>query len=322
MEPLQIDTVGASPGQKRCGYADVDVGIAHIRLPIVLANGTRPGPRLAVTSGLHYGEFVGVEALRELVRVCDPASLSGQVVACPLACPPSWYVHHRASPLDGLDPNRVYPGDRAGRPTERLVAWIFEHLICGSDVFVDLHSGGVTMDLVPFAAYRSSGNAEQDRMAVDLAESFGLPVVRGAAPTGGNSHAAATRSGVVSLLVEMGARGSRCADEVKAVGDGLLQLMKRLEMIADAPAAAPTRRRTRWLWGAEVEAPAEGLWYPEFEVGADVHAGDQLGRIVDPFDQVVATVAAPTGGRVFYGERSLAVARGNVLAAIAAPDTT
>jgi predicted deacylase len=264
---------------------------------------------------------VGVEALRELARSCDGASLAGQLVACPLAYPPAFYTYRSGlSSLDGIDPNRVYPGSATGRPTERLVAWLFENLIHQSDVFIDLHGGQITMDLTSFVAYRSSGNSEQDRRALDLAELFGLPIVRGGAPTGGNSHAAATRAGIVSLLVEVGALGSRSREEVEIVRDGLLRVMKFLGMIGEAPAGAVGSPQ-RWRWTVEVEAPTEGLWHPEFQVGSEVGEGQVLGRILGLFDEVLAVVVAPQAGRVFYGERGLSVTCGNVLAAMATPDT-
>jgi predicted deacylase len=321
MSMLQVGSISAAPGEKRCGYSHVNVGSAHVHLPVLLVNGSRPGPRLALTSGLHYGEFVGIEALRELARKCDGASLAGQLVACPLACPPAFFTQRSgASPLDGINPNRVYPGNPTGRPTERLVAWLFENLIRESDVFIDLHGGGVTMDLVSFVAYRSSENPEQDRRALELAELFGLPIVRGDAPTWGNSHAAATRAGIASLLVEVGARGSRSQEEAKLVRDGLLRVMKHLGMITEAPAGS-NRSLERWRWTVEIEAPTEGLWYPEFQVGEEVEAGQVLGRILDPFDDVLAVVVAPQAGRVFYGGRSLSIACGNIIAAMAVRDT-
>lgn len=321
MSMLQVGSLCAAPGEKRCGYCYVPVGSVHVRLPILLVNGSRPGPRLALTSGLHPGEFVGVEALRGLARTCDGASLAGQLVACLLAYPPAYYTYRSGlSSLDGIDPNRVYPGSATGRPTERLVAWLFENLIRQSDVFIDLHGGGLTLDLASFTGYRSSGKPEQDRRALELAELFGLPIVRGGAPTGGNSHAAATRAGIVSLLVEVGALGSRSREEVEIVRDGLLRVMKCLGMIGEAPAGAVGSLR-RWRWTVEVEAPTEGLWHPEFQVGSEVGEGQVLGRILDLFDEVLAVVVAPQAGRVFYGERGLSVTCGNVLAAMATPDT-
>ena len=72
-----------------------------------------------------------------------------------------------------------------------------------------------------------------------------------------------------------------------------------------------------WRWAQEVEAPVEGLWYPAFEIGDNVEAGFQLGRILDPLDNEVARIESPVSGSVFYGERSLALAAGDVVAAIA-----
>ncbi len=283
MSVLQVASIAVEPGQSRSGYALAPVGAVQVPLPLLLANGARPGPRLALTAGVHYGEFVGVEALLDLFRTIDAAALGGQLVACPVACPPAVYEHRSGvSPLDGVNPNRVYPGSASGRPTERLVYWLFEHVIRAADVFIDLHSGAISEDLSPFVAYRTSGDPELDRRALELAGLFGLPIVRGASPAGGNSHAAAMRAGVVSLLVEVGARGSRSAEEVNRVSAGLRRVMHRLGMLESAPSVPAGVPVQRWRWADEVEAPVEGLWYPDFQVGEDVAAGRVLGRIVDP----------------------------------------
>lgn len=317
MSVLEIGGIAAAPAQKSGGYVMVATGPAHVALPVVLVNGARPGPRLCLTAGVHYGEFAGPEALLALLRALDPAALAGQVVACPLACPPAAYDHrNNVSALDGINPNRIYPGRADGKPTERLVHWLFEHLVRPSDVFIDLHSGGLSEDLVPYTGYRSSGDAALDRWTLELAELFGGPVVRGASATGGNSHAAATRAGLPALLVEVGARGSRIDAEIHAVRDGMQRVMQRLGMCADAP-PAPHERPSHWRWSDEVEAPVEGFWYPAFAVGDDVAAGQLLGRIADPLGSELAQVEAPRAGRVFYGERGLPVTKGDVLAALA-----
>jgi len=178
---LQVDSIFAEPGQKLSGYAAVPVGPVQVQVPLLILNGVAPGPRLALTAGVHYGEFVGIEGLLKLFRQCGPAELSGQLVACPIACPPSFDERRsNVCPLDGVNPNRVYPGSATGRPTERLVFWLYDNVIRPSDVFIDLHGGGLSEDLSSFVAYRSSGRPAQDRRAVELAELFGLPIVRGA----------------------------------------------------------------------------------------------------------------------------------------------
>jgi uncharacterized protein len=315
---LQVGSLQAKSGQKASGFCYAPVGVADIRLPVVLIHGSRPGPRLALTAGIHSSEFAGVESLRSLLNAVDPTRLRGQIVACPLAHPPSTYGHRQSSsPLDDIDPNRVFPGNPAGKPTERMVAWLFDNLIRGSDVFIDLHSGGLSEGLVPHTAYRTSGNATQDRRALELAEVFGLAdVIRGKTAGGGNSHAAATREQIIGLLVEAGQLGDRSPAIVAQVRDGVLRVMEKIEMI-DQSLPAVKRPPRHWTWVAEVESTLEGLWYPQFEIGDDVQKNASLGQIIDPLDNLLVTIESPETGRVMYGERGLMIGCGDILAAIA-----
>ncbi len=319
MSILQIKSIQAASGQKASGYCYAPVGVADVRMPIVIINGSQPGPRLALTAGVHFGEFVGIEALRSVLKVVDPATLKGQIVACPLANPPSSYGHRMdASPLDEINPNRVFPGNPAGKPTERMVAWLFDNLVRSSNVYLDLHGGGVCSHLISFAAYRTTGNEAQDRQALELADAFGLTnVVRGKSPGGGNSHAAASREQIVSLLIEAGQMGDRPPELVNRVRDGVLRVMEKMGMIASSlpPVEEPIRH---WVWADEIDSTLEGLWYPEFEMGDEVQKGALLGRIVDPLDNLLSTVYATGSGKVFYGKRGLIVNCGDTLAAIAA----
>jgi predicted deacylase len=318
MSILQIGSIQAPRGQKASGYCSVSVGVADVRFPIVLINGAQPGARLALTAGVHYGEFLGIEALRNLLKTVDPTRLSGQIVACALANPPSSYGHRLIStPLDEINPNRVFPGSQTGKPTERMVGWLFENLVRPSDVYIDFHGGSISEEMINHVAYRTSGNQAQDRLALELAEAFGISdVVRGASPSGGNSHAAATREHIVALLIEAGEQYRRTPEEVAQIRDGVLRVMERLEMIeTNFPAlTAPIRH---WVWAAEVEADVEGLWYPEFKIGDYVQKGAILGRIIDPLDNLLDEVCTPATGRVLYGERGLIVASTDILAAIA-----
>ena len=315
---LQIASIRANPGKMASGFCAVNVGVATVQVPVILLNGARPGSRLTIFGGVHGTEYVGMEAVRELIQKIDPQQLRGQVIACPIANPPSFYEHRIAcSPLDGINPNRVFPGNANGRPTERLVAWLFEHLIKTADFFIDLHGGEMKEGLLPFVGYRLSGDKVQDRRTVACAEAYGLPHIIGSpAADGGNSHAAATRAGVVSLLIEIGELGSRQPELISQAKDGLLRVMSHLDMI-EAMAPNLESKPKRWQWSGFVTAPIEGLWYPQFEINDQVQEGALLGRILDPLGQELTAVYSPETGKSFYGLRSLAVASGDDLVAIA-----
>lgn len=316
--PLSLGALHAAPGTKTRGTVPADLGTLTVDIPLTLVNGAHPGPRVLITAGVHGGEFTGIDAATRLAALLEPAELHGQLIVCPVANPPAVYQGRLGvSPLDGVNINRVFPGDPDGGPTERLAAWLFAHLLDGADAFVDLHAGGIDEVLRNFVSYRLTGDAQLDAKSAELALSLGVEdVIVGLTADGGNSHAAAARAGVPSVLVETGQLGERDADTARHLVDRLYRLMRGLGMLTpEGGASAPVRE---WVWVAGVTSEVTGLWYPEFTAGDDVTQGQVIGRVIDPADGSEHKVHAPAGGRVFYGMHGLTVAPDTELAAIAA----
>ncbi|WSQ14166.1 succinylglutamate desuccinylase/aspartoacylase family protein [Streptomyces sp. NBC_01231] len=316
---LSVGPLRAEPGTKTRGTVQADLGTLTVDIPLTLVNGTRPGPRVVITAGVHGGEFTPIDAAARLTSLLEPGEVRGQVIICPVANPPAVYQGRlNVSPVDGVNINRVFPGDPDGGPTERLAAWLFTHLVDGADIYIDLHCGGIDQVLRDFVGYRLTGDPDLDKATAELARSFGIEdVILGLEAEGGNSHAAAARRGVSAVLVEVGELGQRDGATARRRVDGLYRALRHLGVLdPDDSAPAPIRE---WVWAAGVTAEATGLWYPEFSAGGDVAAGDVIGRIVDPADSQEHRVLSPAGGRIFYAMHGLTVAPGAELAAIATP---
>ncbi|MDQ0604683.1 putative deacylase [Streptomyces canus] len=316
---LSVGVLHAEPGTKTRGTVPADLGTLTVDIPLTLVNGAHPGPRVLITAGVHGGEFTGVDAATRLAALLEPGEVHGQVIVCPVANPPAVYQGRLGvSPLDGVNINRVFPGDPDGSPTERLAAWLFTHLVGGADAYVDLHSGGIDEVLTDFVGYRLTGDPELDAKTADMAGALGIEdVIFGMNADGGNSHAAAARQGVPSILVETGQLGERDADTARRLVEGLYGVLGRLGVLDTKPQDDTAIRA--WVWAAGVTAEATGLWYPEFTVGDDVTEGQVIGHVIDPADGQEHKVHTPATGRIFYGMRGLTVAPGAELAAIAAP---
>jgi predicted deacylase len=316
---LSVCALHAEPGTKARGTVQADLGNLTLDIPLTLVNGTRPGPRVVITAGVHGGEFTPIDAVARLTTLLEPDEVRGQVIICPVANPPAVYQGRlNVSPVDGVNINRVFPGDPEGGPTERLAAWLFTHLVEGADVYIDLHCGGIDQVLRDFVGYRLTGDPDLDNRTAGLAGSFGIEdVILGLQADGGNSHAAAARRGISAVLAEVGELGQRDAATARRRVDGLYRALRHLGVLdPDGSAPAPIRE---WVWAAGVTAEATGLWYPEFSAGDDVAEGQVIGRIIDPADNQEHKVHAPAGGRIFYGMHGLTVAPGHELAAIATP---
>jgi len=318
---LALGPLRADPGTKARGTVPADLGPVTVDIPVTLVNGARPGPRVVITAGVHGGEFTGVDAATRLAALLEPEEVHGQVIVCPVANPPAVYDGRLGvSPLDGVNINRVFPGDPEGGPTERLAAWLFANLLAGADAYVDLHSGGIDETLRDFVGHRLTGDPEVDTRTRDMAHALGIEdVILGLDAEGGNSHAAAARQGTPAVLVETGQLGERDPVVARRLIGGLYGLLHALGVLNRTAGPEPEPEPVReWVWAGAVTAEVTGLWYPEFTAGDDVTAGQVIGRVIDPADSREHKVSASATGRVFYGMHGLTVAPGAELAAIAA----
>ena len=177
--PDQYDAVDALPVPARGTIIRGHLTFSHpaladLRWPYTVVRGTEDGPRVAVTAGVHPTEYPAIEAAIRLARELDPATMRGSVTILPLVNLPSFLTRTPfVSPLDGLNPNRVFPGDPDGTVTEVIVDAIFRAVIAGADAYIDLHGGDVFEDLYPFICWAVSGDPDVDARAAALARSLG-----------------------------------------------------------------------------------------------------------------------------------------------------
>ena len=124
---LSVGSLRPSPAPRPAAPSGPTSAPSPSDIPLTLVNGSRPGPRVVITAGVHGGEFTPIDAAVRLADRLDPDEVHGQVIICPVANPPAVYQGRlNISPVDGVNLNRVFPGDPAGGPTERLAAWLFD----------------------------------------------------------------------------------------------------------------------------------------------------------------------------------------------------
>jgi predicted deacylase len=115
--PYVLAGLQAPPGTQVRDHCPVSLGEATVRLPVAITHGAEPGPVLAVTAGIHGGEYVPMVAVRQFIRDLDPARMRGTVVACLQSSPVAFEQRSAfVNPLDGQNLNRSFPGDPAGGP--------------------------------------------------------------------------------------------------------------------------------------------------------------------------------------------------------------
>lgn len=288
----QIEFVELADGSKVC-------------LPLLLVNGSRPGPRLYLGAAIHGDEVDGVAILFEALAKVDPAELVGQVVCVPLQHPLSFHADHRLplaqfmkSPLDQApaDAWTCFPGNPDGNLAERLAACLFA-LVRQCDYAIDIHTPTRGGRYVPIAILPGP-NVDRDGRAEKLARGLDCGWIvkgdKGMYVNDGILCVEATRAGVPAFTFEIG-EGGRLEPEIVARGAAcIINAMHALAMVTLAPAPAERTYVMRDFLG--IRARRGGLLFNEAKLGDAVREGDLLCRIVNLYGDEVERIVAPQDG--------------------------
>jgi len=297
-----------APGSTGRGLLTPDLG-HPVEVPCLAVRGARPGPTLLVTAGIHGAEYASIEAAYRVART-DASALAGSLVVLPVACPPSFSARTiYVNPVDGANPNRVFPGRPDGTFAERLADWLTTTFIHPADAYLDLHGGDMIEALAPFSIHDVGDEASRE-----LADAFGLPL-RVADDLAGTTITSASREGVPSIIAEAGGQGLWPEDAVQPLVEGVQRSMQHLGMLAGSPAPRPVRQLTTFAW---IRSEHAGLWRPAVSGGDEVAAGQEVGVVSDLLDVPVRRVASPIDGVVLFAVSSLAMNAGDPLVGIGA----
>lgn len=311
--------LSAPPGGKIERLIPVgDQTIGQSFLPLVIIQGTRPGPTVAVVAGIHGAEYVGIETLFRLSRDLKPAELAGTVVFVPIVNMPAFQARRAfVCPLDEKNLNRVFPGRIDGSFSEVLAAMLMEEIVARADCLMDLHGGDLVEDLTPFCLCEESGKADVDRRSLDLARLFDLPVIGvihgrpGGWSAGGTLVAAAAARGVPAIIAEVGGQGRLLEEDVERHRHGVMNVLRHMGVVAGWPTltTAPTIV-SDMIWP---QSDVDGIFYPHVKVGERIRAGTVIGTLHDYFGNLIKPVHAPVNGLVMFVTTSPAVMRNGTL---------
>ncbi len=294
-------------------------------IPIaVIKNGI--GPTVLLEGGNHGDEYEGPIILGRMIRELDPAAVQGRLIIIPAINTPAVIAGRRTSPIDGLNFNRCFPGDRMGTITQQIASYVHDVLFAMADAFIDLHSGGSSLDILPSAIVEPSeddGDVTDRNMRAALA--FGAPytVVLNNLGDPRTSTSAAVRAGLTTVGTELG-RGGRVSRDALEIGtQGVGNVLAHLGAMDDrvpTPQPAGQQSRTVRVPGAAgyVYAPAAGVFEPFHEKGAAVEQGEEAGLVHFLDDPGRAPVAAnyKCSGTVFARRQPGRVEPGNCVAVV------
>ncbi|MEO0338194.1 MAG: M14 family metallopeptidase [Bacteroidota bacterium] len=279
---------------------------SYASIPISVIKGKEAGPTLAIIAGIHGYEYPPIIAMQTLIQEIKPALLSGTLIILPMANPNAFYGREPfLNPQDGLNLNRVFPGDSLGTITERIADFMTNSIISESDVFIDIHGGDANEDLLPFVCYyNNESKPVQTSLAKRLSEASGFEYVVSYAYTLKDEEPAkyafkqAVQDGKTGLSIEAGKLGNVQEDEVDLIKNGVYNMLNELDMYTIKEQAKP--KIIRLDKQSYLRSAYKGVFYSDYKAGDRVEQGAEVGVIKNAFGEIITTIIAPVEGIILY----------------------
>ena len=285
------------------------------------------GPTVLITGGVHGDEYEGPIALLKLARRLTPGTVRGRVILVPALNLPAALAGTRLSPLDGLNLNRVFPGEPNGSITSMIAHYVSTVLIPMADIVVDLHSGGMTLEYLPTILMHELEDQDWNRRTRAAMLAFAAPIALISRELDNAVYldTIAENMGKIALSAELGGAGRLSQRTIAVAETGVLNLLRHFAILKESAAgrSASERAKTRLLQTPDREcyvmAEETGIYEPYFDLGDQVRQGQVMGKIhfLPHRDRSAVTVTARRTG-MLLAKRPLAnVAVGDCLGIIA-----
>lgn len=277
---IPFDRDGAHHGFLRLPYSRDDSAWGAVMIPVsVIRNGD--GPTALFVAGNHGDEYEGLVALHELAATLAPDSIRGRVIILPALNQPAVAAGRRVSPIDGVNLNRAFPGRPDGTVTEKIADYVSRALVPMADLVCDLHSGGRTLDFLPFAAVHVLQDKDQQAACEAAMHAFNAPwsAIMLEIDAVGMLDTEVEGQGKVFVTTELGGGGSATADSVAVARKGVRNLLHHLGILPGAPEIGPSRMLDMPDGDCFTFCESAGLMEPVVDLGAVVAKGDVLARV-------------------------------------------
>lgn len=298
-------------------------------VPLAVINGTAgPGRGVVAFGGTHGDEYEGQVAVWRLMHELDPATISGRVILLPRLNTPACVAGQRASPKDGANMNRAFPGNPRGTLTARIANFVTTAIFPRVDVVLDIHAAGRGgMEFALCASFHQVADPAQHAEMAAVAALFDTPFVMiySSEMASGLLTDQAEALGKVTIGGEFGHSGGVLRQGVAHAHSGIKNVLRHYGMLPGAiEPVDPARGRPPRLVAATsledyVPAPISGHFEPLHAVGAAVGAGELVGRLYD-FEQVGApglAVRAPRDGYILMQPFQAPTQKGDTILVIA-----
>lgn len=322
---------GKQQGFLQIPYSHNLGGWANIMLPITTiapeSSASITGPTVLILGGNHGDEYQGQIAGMKLARALKPDEVNSRVIIIPSLNFPAARAATRLSPLDGMNMNRAFPGDPNGPVTSQIAHYLTTVLFPMSDVVIDIHSGGRSMEFLPCAHMHVvpdrnqrlkmlnamlAWNTDFAFLYTDIAGTGLLPVE-------------AENQGKLVITTELGGGEAIPAHVHRIAQEGLRNVLVHVGALKGVETSRASQGKPPAILVQALSAddyllaPESGIFEVALELGEKVYAGDPVGWIhfLERPDRNPEPICSKTSGYLVTMRAPCLTQQGDCVAVIA-----
>ncbi|WP_417691367.1 N(2)-acetyl-L-2,4-diaminobutanoate deacetylase DoeB [Roseibium sp.] len=277
---VPFDEDGVHHGFLRLPYSRDDSAWGAVMIPVtVIRNGE--GPTALLTGGNHGDEYEGPVVLQELAVRLTADEVQGRVIIVPAMNQPAFRNGTRTSPVDSGNLNRSFPGSPTGTVTQKIADYFSCVLVPMADVVLDFHSGGRTLDFIPFAAVHILEDKAQEAACVAAMQAFNAPYSMKLLEIDsvGMYDTTVEDMGKVFVSTELGGGGSSTARSNAIARKGVRNLLVHAGILKEPLTLAATINLDMPDGDCYSFCEYDGMHEPMVDLGDEVKAGDVIARV-------------------------------------------
>ena len=311
MSIIQVGELIVPPGEKQRGVLAVPGDHKPDYNPrIVVVNGLNPGKTIVVTGGVHGTEYASIEAVTRFIDTLDPSVMNGSVIAIPVANIPQFRERTQfTSPVDDLNLNDSFPGEKKGSFTKRL-AYTLSEVIKESDAYVDCHGGDINEDILGFMVAAKSGDQALNNVSIEMAQCYNTGFIHQFPAEPGLSISVQKLYGVPSIMPEAGTPFPVREESVDFHVDGLMNLLRYFRIL---PGDVVRYQSFVSPESIKIYSGHDGVWDCYVELNQRVEQGTPFGAVKNLYGDIIEEIKAPQDGIIGMRRCYCSVKKGEML---------
>jgi N-alpha-acetyl-L-2,4-diaminobutyrate deacetylase len=323
---INFDKPGKQQGFLQVPYSHNLGGWANVFIPTTSIS-NRVGPTVLVLAGNHGDEYQGQIAIMKLARALTPQMVTGRIILIPSLNFPAARAATRLSPVDGMNMNRAFPGQPEGAVTSQIAHYLTTVLFPLSDVVIDIHSGGRSMEFLPCSTMHLVSDHEQRRKMLDAVLAWNADFAFLYADIAGTGllPVQAENQGKLVVTTEMGGGETIPAEVHRVTQGGLRNVLIHVGALKGRERTRANLRKPPTILTQALHredyllAPESGIFEICLDLGSKVKRGQTVGFIhhLERPDRAPEPLVAKSAGYLITMRAPCLTQQGDCVAVIA-----